>query len=156
MRTLSADRYYRWCTYIFVPLQYAGLFFGFWCLAFADMTRGERVGLSITVGMSAAIGINAAHELGHKREKLEQGLAKIALAQSVYGHFYVEHNVGHHVKVATLQIRRARDLASLCSRSIPARCTEDSSRVSSSKPLVYIVRATHSGTGATQFSSPGR
>ena len=101
VRTLSADRYYRWCTYLFVPLQYAGLFFGFWCLAFADMTRGERVGLSITLGMSAAIGINAAHELGHKREKLEQGLAKIALAQSVYGHFYVEHNVGHHVKVAT-------------------------------------------------------
>jgi alkane 1-monooxygenase len=101
VRALSADKYYRWCTYIFVPLQYAGLFFGFWCLAFESMTRGERVGLSITMGMSAAIAINAAHELGHKREKLEQSLAKIALAQSFYGHFYVEHNVGHHVKVAT-------------------------------------------------------
>jgi alkane 1-monooxygenase len=84
-----------------VPLQYAGLFFGFWCLAHAPMTTGERVGLSITLGMSAAIAINAAHELGHKREKLEQALAKIALAQSIYGHFFVEHNVGHHVKVAT-------------------------------------------------------
>ena len=28
-------------------------------------------------------------------------LAKIALAQSFYGHFYVEHNRGHHVRVAT-------------------------------------------------------
>ena len=101
VRTLSADKYYRWCTYLFVPIQYAGLFFGFWCLAFEDMTRGERVGVSITLGMSAAIAINAAHELGHKREKLEQALAKIALAQSLYGHFYVEHNAGHHVKVAT-------------------------------------------------------
>lgn len=101
VRALSADKYYRRCTYVFVPLQYAGLFFGFWCLAYAPMTTGERVGLSITLGMSAAIGINVAHELGHKHEKLEQGLAKIALAPSFYGHFYVEHNVGHHVRVAT-------------------------------------------------------
>jgi alkane 1-monooxygenase len=28
-------------------------------------------------------------------------LSKIALAQSFYGHFYIEHNRGHHVRVAT-------------------------------------------------------
>ena len=31
----------------------------------------------------------------------ERWLAKIALAQSFYGHFYIEHNRGHHVRVAT-------------------------------------------------------
>nr|WP_110469615.1 alkane 1-monooxygenase [Williamsia limnetica] len=103
VRTLSADEYYRWCTYLFVPVQYAGLFFGFWCLAHESMTPGERVGLSITLGISAAIGINAAHELGHKRGTGEQTLAKLALAPSCYGHFFVEHNVGHHLKVATAQ-----------------------------------------------------
>jgi alkane 1-monooxygenase len=42
-----------------------------------------------------------AHELGHKRDELERWLSKIALAQSGYGHFFVEHNRGHHVRVAT-------------------------------------------------------
>ncbi|NDJ91418.1 alkane 1-monooxygenase, partial [Mycolicibacter kumamotonensis] len=34
-------------------------------------------------------------------ESLERWLAKITLAQVCYGHFYVEHNRGHHVRVAT-------------------------------------------------------
>ncbi len=51
--------------------------------------------------MIAGIGINTAHELGHKKEQHERWLAKIALAQSFYGHFYIEHNRGHHVRVAT-------------------------------------------------------
>ncbi|HEY0358039.1 MAG TPA: alkane 1-monooxygenase, partial [Mycobacteriales bacterium] len=42
-----------------------------------------------------------AHELGHKKDELERWLSKIALAQSFYGHFYIEHNRGHHVRVAT-------------------------------------------------------
>jgi len=47
------------------------------------------------------VAINTAHELGHKREQLERRLSRIALAQSGYGHFYVEHNHGHHIRVAT-------------------------------------------------------
>jgi alkane 1-monooxygenase len=49
----------------------------------------------------AGVGINTAHQLGHKRESAERWLSKIALAQSFYGHFYIEHNRGHHVRVAT-------------------------------------------------------
>ena len=51
--------------------------------------------------MVSGIAINTAHELGHKRDALERWLSKIALAQSGYGHFFVEHNRGHHVRVAT-------------------------------------------------------
>lgn len=98
---LERDRYYRWLTYAFLPLQYAGFIVAFWFIARADMTVAERVGLAITVGFIAGLGINTAHELGHKRESHERWLAKIALAQSWYGHFAVEHNRGHHVKVAT-------------------------------------------------------
>src|SRR5262249_4012516 len=32
---------------------------------------------------------------------LERWLSKITLAQTWYGHFYIEHNRGHHVRVAT-------------------------------------------------------
>jgi len=61
----------------------------------------EALGLTITVGVMNGIGINTAHELGHKKEETERLLAKTALAPVAYGHFYVEHNRGHHVRVAT-------------------------------------------------------
>src|ERR1700753_891862 len=53
------------------------------------------------MGVVGGIGINTAHELGHKRADLERWLSRVALAQSGYGHFFIEHNRGHHVKVAT-------------------------------------------------------
>jgi alkane 1-monooxygenase len=39
--------------------------------------------------------------LGHKRARAEKWLSKVALAQTCYGHFFIEHNRGHHVQVAT-------------------------------------------------------
>jgi alkane 1-monooxygenase len=39
--------------------------------------------------------------LGHRRTTLERRLCKLALAQTAYGHFFVEHNRGHHVRIAT-------------------------------------------------------
>jgi alkane 1-monooxygenase len=98
---LEADRYYRWLTFLFLPLQYAGFLVALACLMRGDLSTSERIGLAVTVGFIAGLGINTAHELGHKREPVERWLAKIALAQSCYGHFYIEHNRGHHVRVAT-------------------------------------------------------
>src|SRR5690606_38318894 len=46
-------------------------------------------------------GINVAHELGHRRDRREQALAKALLLTSLYMHFFVEHNRGHHRRVAT-------------------------------------------------------
>lgn len=98
---LEADRYYRWLTYLFLPVQYAGFIVAFWYLATADLSTIDRVGLAVTVGFIGGLGINTAHELGHKKESHERWLSKIALAQTFYGHFYIEHNRGHHVRVAT-------------------------------------------------------
>lgn len=99
---LEADRYYRWCTYLFLPLQYASLL-----LACALVTRHPELGwldwlgYALTVGSVGGVAINTAHELGHKKPRIEKLLAKVALAQTGYGHFYVEHNRGHHTRVAT-------------------------------------------------------
>jgi alkane 1-monooxygenase len=101
IEALEQDRYYRWITYLFLPLQYAGLAFALHYLATSDLDPGEAVGLAVTLGFIGGLGINTAHELGHKRESVERWLAKIALAPSWYGHFYIEHNRGHHVRVAT-------------------------------------------------------
>ncbi len=100
---LEKDRYYRWLTFCFLPIQYAGFLAAFWFIGTADVSVTDRVGLAVTAGFVAGLGINTAHELGHKRESHERWLAKIALAQSWYGHFYIEHNRGHHVRVATPQ-----------------------------------------------------
>lgn len=101
IEALERDRYYRWITYLFLPLQYAGFVTAFWFLTTAGLTTWEKVGLAVTVGFIGGLGINTAHELGHKKESHERWLSKIALAQSGYGHFYIEHNRGHHVRVAT-------------------------------------------------------
>ena len=48
--------------------------------------------IAIMAGGYSGIGINTAHELGHKNTWIEQLLAKIVLAVPAYGHFTVEHN----------------------------------------------------------------
>ncbi|HXV05093.1 MAG TPA: alkane 1-monooxygenase, partial [Solirubrobacterales bacterium] len=101
IKWLEQDRYYRWCTYAFLPLQYAGLIFACWLWADGGLSTVDSIGLALTMGIVSGIAINTAHELGHKRAGLERWLSKIALAQSGYGHFFIEHNRGHHVRVAT-------------------------------------------------------
>lgn len=98
---LSNDRYYRWCTYLMLPVQLIGLVIASYMWAGNELSVLDKLGLAATLGFVSGIGINAAHELGHRVERMERWLAKIALAQSGYGHFFVEHNRGHHVRVAT-------------------------------------------------------
>ena len=101
LKWLEGDPYYRWCTYMFIPVQYAGLVFACWLWASGDLSVAESIGLTLTMGVVGGIAINTAHELGHKRAELERWLGRIALAQTGYGHFFIEHNRGHHVRVAT-------------------------------------------------------
>jgi alkane 1-monooxygenase len=101
LKFLEQDRYYRWCTYVFIPIQYAGLVFACWMWSSGDLTLVEDIGLALTMAVVGGIAINTAHELGHKRASSEKWLSRIALAQTGYGHFFIEHNRGHHVKVAT-------------------------------------------------------
>ncbi len=101
IKWLEQDRYYRWCTYLYLPIQYAGLIFACWLWSNGQLSVLDSIGLALTVAMVSGIAINTAHELGHKRASLERWLSRVALAQSGYGHFFIEHNRGHHVRVAT-------------------------------------------------------
>ncbi|MEV4388821.1 alkane 1-monooxygenase [Micromonospora sp. NPDC049580] len=98
---LAADGYYRWLTYLYLPAQYAALVLCCAVWARDSLSLAAAAGLVATVGVVNGIAINTAHELGHKRERVERWLSKVALAPAAYGHFYVEHNRGHHVRVAT-------------------------------------------------------
>jgi alkane 1-monooxygenase len=101
LRALEEDRYYRWCVYLFLPVQFASLVFACAKWSSGDLSFLEDLGLAVTMAMVSGIAINTAHELGHKRKQHEKWLAKVALAPSAYGHFFIEHNRGHHVRVAT-------------------------------------------------------
>jgi len=98
---LEQDRYYRFCTYAYLPLQFGSLVAACWLWSHGDLSLVEKLGLALTIGLVAGIAINTAHELGHKRASLEKWLSKVALSQTAYGHFFIEHNRGHHVRVAT-------------------------------------------------------
>lgn len=98
---LEMDRYYRWIVFAYVPLQYAVTILGAWLAVSGMFVWWELVGLAVSVGIINGVAINTAHELGHKTNALERWLAKITLAPVAYGHFFIEHNKGHHKNVAT-------------------------------------------------------
>jgi alkane 1-monooxygenase len=99
---LEQDRYYRWVTYLFLPLQLAAMVIGFWLITHhGGLGVVDKIGIAVTLGSMNGVAINTAHELGHKKEHLERWFARIALAPTFYGHFFIEHNRGHHVRVAT-------------------------------------------------------
>ncbi|HMB60783.1 MAG TPA: alkane 1-monooxygenase [Xanthomonadales bacterium] len=98
---LEEDRYYRVLTWITVPMHFVTLIVVAWFAATQDLPFWAVMLLAFMTGVYSGLGINTAHEMGHKKTRLEQVLARIALAVPVYGHFCVEHNRGHHRFVAT-------------------------------------------------------
>lgn len=98
---IKEDPWYDRLLHLTVPVQYASLIYFLWIVGDApdSITYWGRItGMGLMCGV---IGINVGHELGHRRSKFEQGLAKALLASSLYGHFFVEHNYGHHRNVGT-------------------------------------------------------
>ena len=98
---LDGDRYYRWLTWATVPLHYIALIGCAWWAGTHDLSWWALGMLAYVAGADAGLGLNTAHELGHKHNPLEQWLARLALAVPAYGHFTVEHGRGHHRWVAT-------------------------------------------------------
>lgn len=101
---VEADPWYRFLLLLFVPLQYGLTVQGAWIAAtqpYGPLGPLGWAGLILSVGGINGVAINTAHELGHKRPRWERWLARITLAPVAYGHFYVEHNRGHHRRVAT-------------------------------------------------------
>jgi alkane 1-monooxygenase len=98
---LDADRYYRWITYLLVPVLWLSFIFSAWFVATQSLPWHGLVAMVLICGSVGGFCINLGHELGHKNTALERWLAKIILAPSGYGHFSIEHNRGHHRDVAT-------------------------------------------------------
>lgn len=98
----KADKTYDIVLYIVVILQFAALGRFLYAMSHDTMTWADIIGRVWVMGMLCGVfGINVGHELGHRTNVFEQTLAKLLLLTSLYMHFFVEHNKGHHKRVAT-------------------------------------------------------
>jgi len=120
---LEDDHYYRWLTWATVPMHFLVLVVIAVFVGTQDISMISVVVMAITAGSYSGLGINTAHELGHKKTAIERLLAKIVLAVPAYGHFCVEHNYGHHRDVATPEdpasARMGQSIYSFLLREIP-------------------------------------
>ena len=96
------DCIYDYLLYLIVFIQLPTLFFFLYSFTESNLATVDIIGRITAMGMlCGTFGINVAHELGHRKNKFEQILAKISLLSSLYMHFFIEHNRGHHKNVAT-------------------------------------------------------
>lgn len=88
--------------YLVVPFQYFALGLFLYEITYSHQSLIDIVGKTMAMGLLCGVmGINVGHELGHRSNKTEQFLAKLLLLSSLYMHFFIEHNKGHHKKVGT-------------------------------------------------------
>jgi alkane 1-monooxygenase len=98
----KADKAYDIILYLVVIAQYAALIYFLYSMKNDRLQWYEVVGRIWVMGLlCGTFGINVGHELGHRVNKFEQFLAKLLLLTSLYMHFFIEHNRGHHKRVAT-------------------------------------------------------
>ena len=96
------DIFYDILIYSMVPLQFTILGLYLWTITTKSLEIYEFVGITLAMGLACgALGINVAHELGHRTKKYEQFMAKLLLMSTSYMHFFIEHNRGHHKNVST-------------------------------------------------------
>jgi alkane 1-monooxygenase len=100
---VSEDFYYRLVTYAWTYVQFIFLLWAAYAVC-AGVYEFPWTALGFTLStalVTGGIGITVAHELGHKKTFAERLYSKMLLMTVSYMHFYIEHNRGHHVSVAT-------------------------------------------------------
>ncbi len=96
------DSFYDWVLWSLVPIHFFLGVLYLYFMAYSEGGLGYKIGATIAYGISCGVlGINAAHELGHRQTWYEQAMSKALLMTSLYMHFFIEHNRGHHNQVST-------------------------------------------------------
>ncbi len=97
----SKQKIFDWMLYFNLPIVYGILFASLYITTTTPMQRYEIIGIIFSTGIVLGTnGINVGHELGHRFTK-ERFIGKALLLPSLYMHFFIEHNFGHHLHVAT-------------------------------------------------------
>ncbi len=97
-----SNLFFDFLLYLNLPIQFGMLAYFLYIVTYGGLADIELIGTTISMGIACGIlGINVAHELGHRTQKFEQLMARTLLLSSLYMHFYIEHNRGHHKNVGT-------------------------------------------------------
>jgi len=99
---LERSQFFRAILYLYAPIHLGLIGWGAWVVTHGNLSPAQNLGLMLSVGIvTGAQGITIGHELGHKQSAADRWIARVLLVTVSYGHFYIEHNRGHHVRVAT-------------------------------------------------------
>lgn len=101
-RARKRSRLFDYLLYANLPIQYGLLAYFLWSVSTRELAAYELWGMVLAMGTACGtLGINVGHELGHRSHTYEQRMAQALLLSSLYLHFFIEHNRGHHKHVAT-------------------------------------------------------
>ena len=98
---MARDQYYSWIAYSLIPAHYFLFAVTIWFVATQTAPLWSVLILIAGIGLINGNLINVSHELGHKTDRRNRTMAKLALGLSGYGHFTLDHNRNHHVLVST-------------------------------------------------------
>ena len=98
---LNQEKFYRVITLGWVVAFAALLVWSMATLASGVFSVAGAIGWVVSIGIVGGLGINVAHELIHKDDRLETWAGGFLLSLVCYAGFKVEHLRGHHVHVST-------------------------------------------------------
>jgi alkane 1-monooxygenase len=86
-KVVEKDKKFDFIIYAVVPIQFCFLIFFFFSVSEPGLGSNVLLGRIVAMGlMCGVLGINVAHELGHRKTKFEQLLSKTLLSTSLYMH----------------------------------------------------------------------
>ncbi len=98
---LRDDKFYRWSAFAGLPFVYTSWVVGAWFIATEPFSWNAYIATTVAAGLTGAGSLNTGHEVGHRRDRVSINFARFFLCLCGMGHFRIEHNLGHHVQVAT-------------------------------------------------------
>jgi alkane 1-monooxygenase len=102
--SIKTRMWFKLLLYLTLPIQIILLYYYFSAQLNPNVNAYTWIGNISAMGiMCGVFGINVAHELGHSTKFFDRLVARILLSTSLYMHFYVEHNKGHHKWIGTVQ-----------------------------------------------------
>jgi alkane 1-monooxygenase len=100
-KSRNLDPFFDFLLYLNIPIVYGVFFVSLNTLLNTDSAY-EIIGIILSASIVMATnGINVGHELGHRKSLFSRTCSKLLYLPCQYMHFFIEHNYGHHINVAT-------------------------------------------------------
>ena len=100
-KSRNLDPFFDFLLYLNIPIVY-GIFFVSLNTLVHTNSISEIIGIILSASIVMATNrINVGHELGHRKSLFSRTCSKLLYLPCQYMHFFIEHNYGHHINVAT-------------------------------------------------------